>query len=61
MTSLEDSNFLLTVQSAINQENEDLSSLALKEVQIENALINSTEKMETLQVSKQLKMLVKKE
>ena len=61
MTSLEDSDFLLTVQSAINQENEDLSSLALKEVQIENALINSTEKMETLQVSKQLKMLVKKE
>ena len=61
MTSLEDSNFLLTVQSAINQENEDLSSLALKEVQVENALINSTEKMETLQVSKQLKMLVKKE
>ena len=61
MTSLEDSDFLLTVQSAINQENEDLSSLALKEVQIENALINSTEKMETLQISKQLKMLVKKE
>ena len=59
MTSLEDSDFLLTVQSAINQENEDLSSLALKEVQIENALINSIEKMETLQVSKQLKMLVK--
>ena len=59
MTSLEDSDFLLTVQSAINQENEDLSSLALKEVQVENALINSTEKMETLQVSKQLKMLVK--
>ena len=61
MTSLEDSNFLLTVQSAINQENEDLSSLALKEVQVENALINSIEKMETLQISKQLKMLVKKE